>query len=52
MAIYLGDAVYAEKWQDGVVLYTSNGETQENRIYLDGSVLYSLLDWVGKLPKK
>ena len=44
---YIGDAVYAymDDWL-GVVLYTSNGLEETNRIVLESDVLVDFLTWV------
>ncbi len=44
---YLGDGAYVfmEPYGD-VVLYTSNGISEENRVVLGASELESLLNWV------
>jgi hypothetical protein len=44
--IYLGDGVYAELEDERIILYTSNGRTQTNRIVLEPEVLRVFLEWL------
>jgi hypothetical protein len=43
---YLGDGVYVVRTQWDVELYTHNGVTATNRIYLDGVVLAAFLEYL------
>lgn len=44
---YLGDGVYVECENDWmVVLTTENGESVQNRIYLEPGVLAAFLEWL------
>ena len=43
---YLGDAVYAKRQDGFVVLTTEDGIGASNTIYLEGSTLYNLLEWL------
>lgn len=45
---YLGDGVYADYDEEGyhLILTTENGIQVENVIYLDPSVIHSLLEYI------
>jgi len=49
---YLGDGVYAE-WDaaERLVIYTSNGLEERNRIVLEEDVWFALFDFVEKGPE-
>ena len=50
--IYLGDAVYAYIAPNhSVVLYTSDGISETNRIVLDLSVIDNYSNWINKVAK-
>lgn len=40
---HLGDGVYVDDWQDGLVLTTEDGITTTNTIYLEPEVFFALL---------
>ena len=48
---YLGDGVYIEHQGHQIRLYTSNGVTEGNSIYLDGSVIQSLARALGLISE-
>ena len=46
-ARYLGDGVYIESWLgDDLKLFTSDGVTETNTIYLEPEVAQSLMDFI------
>lgn len=47
-AKYIGDGVYIKqgRWAGELILYTDNGYTEENHIYLDEQVTDSLLEYL------
>lgn len=48
--VYLGDSVYAARWErGGIVLTTENGYGASNTIYLEQEVLYELLSYLATL---
>jgi hypothetical protein len=51
---YLGDAVYAEKSGEFIILRTSSHRDSEcdNKIYLEESVLISFLEWINRVVVK
>jgi hypothetical protein len=49
--VYLGDSVYAQKWDGGIILTTENGRHDDpsNKIFIDPVVLEALIRfWEGK----
>ena len=46
---YLGDSVYAESDEFGVVLTTENGYGPSNTIYLEPEVIRALLRYIERL---
>lgn len=50
--IYLGDSVYAELANGGVVLTTENGGGPSNTIFLEPEVLNALFIWVEAIKKR
>lgn len=51
-ATYLGDGLYAVFSGHDVELYTWNGVTKTNRVFLDGVVLAAFLAYVEQLKKQ
>lgn len=49
---YLGDSVYAESVDTGVVLTTENGMGPSNTIFLEPEVLDALFRWVEGIKKR
>jgi hypothetical protein len=49
MRTYLGDAVSVDVLQDGIVLTTSNGARETNRIVLNATVLDALIVYIDRL---
>jgi hypothetical protein len=48
---YLGDAVYVEMSENGMIkLTTSNGLQTLDTIFLEPAVFHSLIRWVKELP--
>jgi len=53
MKQYLGDSVYVDVAGHMLVLTTENGSREEsNRIYLEPTVWFTLLDYVARLPEQ
>jgi len=46
---YLGDGVYIETTDGQLIMTTENGISIENTIYLDSSVMDSLIEYYKKL---
>jgi len=49
--IYLGDSVYGEAVDGGIVLTTDNGLGPSNTIFLEPEVYEALTQWVGALSR-
>lgn len=43
---YLGDSVYVKQYDNGILLTTENGDVLSNEIYLDSTIMYSLLGYI------
>ena len=49
MKTYLGDGVYVEYTEQEIILTTGDGINTTNKIYLDGYILASLLEFIKKV---
>ena len=49
---YLGDGVYAEYDGYGIVLTTSNGIEETNKIYFEDEVVRALLEFIDTIRRK
>ena len=48
---YLGDSVYVDAWDDGVVLTTNNGLGASNIIYLELQVIRFFLKYLEEMKE-
>lgn len=53
-AVYLGDGAYAKKGRtfNEVILFTGDGETENNLIYLGPDELKTLFGWYSRLQEE
>lgn len=48
---YLGDSVYVKQYDNGILLTTENGDVPSNEIYLDSTIMHSLLRYINDIEE-